>query len=67
MRNPGQPIGRCYTCRRPVRRTEGSWVLDTAVTRAEGRRIRRLAHQGACATDLAARITQAQPREHPQG
>ncbi len=49
-------VGRCYVCNAPVTATEAVRIVDAAVSRLEGRPIRRLAHRGACALDLALRI-----------
>ncbi len=56
MPYPDRPVGRCYVCRRPVRRSEATRVRDLTVSTLEGRPVRRLAHYGACRDELMLRI-----------
>lgn len=51
-----RPVGRCYQCRRPVWAHEATRVPDVSVSSQVGRRVRRLAHVGACADELRDRI-----------
>ena len=49
-------IGTCYLCRQPVRAAEAERVVDSAVSGYVTRTIKRLAHAGACASELRGRI-----------